>query len=91
VTVAVLIALNRPDQLRSHLARARDNGVTREELIKIIAHLPVYANWPNALTAGRISTSEDEWYYQGTRQQLFVNLRIMTGDAGRAVKDACLI
>src|SRR5438046_4198216 len=33
VTVAALIALNRPDQLRSHLTRARDNGVTQEELI----------------------------------------------------------
>ena len=33
VTVSALIAMNRPDQLRSHLARARDNGVTQEELI----------------------------------------------------------
>ena len=32
VTVAALIALNRPDQLRSHLALARQNGVTEEEL-----------------------------------------------------------
>ena len=29
MTVSALIAMNRPDQLRSHLARARDNGVTR--------------------------------------------------------------
>ena len=27
-TVAALIALNRPAQLRSHFARARENGVT---------------------------------------------------------------
>src|ERR1019366_2801627 len=32
ITVAALIAMNRPDQLRSHLARARDNGVTQEEV-----------------------------------------------------------
>ena len=29
VTVSVLIAMNRPDQLRSHLARARDGGSPR--------------------------------------------------------------
>jgi 4-carboxymuconolactone decarboxylase len=32
VTVAALVAMNRPDQLRSHLARARENGVTQEDL-----------------------------------------------------------
>jgi 4-carboxymuconolactone decarboxylase len=32
VTVAALIALNRPEQLRSHLIRARENGVSQEEL-----------------------------------------------------------
>jgi 4-carboxymuconolactone decarboxylase len=51
VTVSALIAMNRPDQLRSHLARARDNGVTREELIETITHLAFYAGWPNAVTA----------------------------------------
>jgi 4-carboxymuconolactone decarboxylase len=51
VTVAALIAMNRPDQLRSHLARARDNGVTQEELIETITHLAFYAGWPNAVSA----------------------------------------
>ncbi|HYG82370.1 MAG TPA: carboxymuconolactone decarboxylase family protein, partial [Pyrinomonadaceae bacterium] len=51
VTVAALIAMNRPDQLRSHLVRARDNGVTHEELIETIPHLAFYAGWPNAVTA----------------------------------------
>ena len=36
VTVAALIAMNRPDQLRSHLAIARQNGVTEEELIEVM-------------------------------------------------------
>jgi 4-carboxymuconolactone decarboxylase len=43
VTVAALIALNRPDQLRSHFARARDNGVTQEELIETITHITAIA------------------------------------------------
>ncbi|MDE3168228.1 MAG: carboxymuconolactone decarboxylase family protein [Acidobacteriota bacterium] len=51
VTVAALIAMNRPDQLRSHLAMARANGVTQEELIEAITHLAFYAGWPSAVTA----------------------------------------
>jgi 4-carboxymuconolactone decarboxylase len=50
-TVAALIAMNRPDQLRSHLARARDNGLTEQELIEAITHLAFYAGWPSAVTA----------------------------------------
>jgi 4-carboxymuconolactone decarboxylase len=51
VTVSALIALNRPDQLRGHLARARDNGVTQEELAEAITHLAFYAGWPSAFSA----------------------------------------
>ncbi len=51
VTVSALIAMNRPDQLRSHLARARDNGVTQEEVVESITHLAFYAGWPSAITA----------------------------------------
>jgi 4-carboxymuconolactone decarboxylase len=51
VTVSALVAMNRPDQLRSHLVRARDNGVTQEELVETMTHLAFYAGWPNALTA----------------------------------------
>ncbi|WP_334817130.1 (R)-mandelonitrile lyase [Nostoc sp.] len=51
VTVSALIALNRPDQLRSHFALARENGVTQDELIETITHLAFYAGWPNAVTA----------------------------------------
>jgi 4-carboxymuconolactone decarboxylase len=51
VTVSALVAMNRPDQLRSHLALARGNGVTRDELIEAITHLAFYAGWPNAVSA----------------------------------------
>jgi 4-carboxymuconolactone decarboxylase len=50
-TVAALIALNRPDQLRFHLNRAVENGLTREELIEVITHLAFYSGWPNAMSA----------------------------------------
>ena len=51
ITVAALIALNRPDQLRSHLRMARQNGVTQQELIETITHLAFYTGWPNAVSA----------------------------------------
>jgi 4-carboxymuconolactone decarboxylase len=50
-TVSALIAMNRPDQLRSHLALALRNGVTQEELIEAITQLAFYAGWPSAVTA----------------------------------------
>ena len=51
VTISALIAMNRPDQLRSHLVRARDNGVTEEQIVETITHLAFYAGWPSAVTA----------------------------------------
>jgi 4-carboxymuconolactone decarboxylase len=51
VTVAVLIALNRPEQLRFHLAKALENGLKKEELIEVITHLAFYSGWPNAMSA----------------------------------------
>ena len=50
-TVAALIAMNRPDQLRFHLVRAVENGVKKEELIEVITHLAFYSGWPNAMSA----------------------------------------
>jgi 4-carboxymuconolactone decarboxylase len=51
ITVAALIALNRPEQLRHHLERARDNGVTKDEVVEVITHLAFYTGWPNAINA----------------------------------------
>lgn len=50
-TVSALIAMNRPDQLRSHLALARQNGVTEPELVEVITQMAFYAGWPSAVTA----------------------------------------
>ncbi len=50
-TVAALIALNRPEQLRFHLDRALDNGLKKEELIEVITHLAFYSGWPNSMNA----------------------------------------
>lgn len=55
VTVSALIAMNRPDQLRSHLRIARDNGLTEAQLVEAITHLAFYAGWPNAVTATSVA------------------------------------
>ena len=55
VTVSALVAMNRPDQLRSHLQRARDNGVSEGELIEAITHLAFYAGWPSAVAASVVA------------------------------------
>ena len=55
ITVAALIALNRPEQLRAHLERARANGITKDEIIEVITHLAFYAGWPNAVNAVAIA------------------------------------
>lgn len=55
ITLAALIALNRPDQLRFHLNYAVENGLKKEELIEAITHLAFYSGWPNAITAVMIA------------------------------------
>jgi len=51
ITVSALIAMNRPDQLRGHMARARQNGLSDAEVIETVTHLAFYAGWPSAVTA----------------------------------------
>lgn len=51
ITVAALTVLYRTDQLKGHIWRALDNGVTKDELAELITHLAFYAGWPNAGTA----------------------------------------
>ena len=54
-TVAVLIALYRTQELRGHMVRAIENGVTKEELDGLITHLAFYSGWPTAVNAGRVA------------------------------------
>jgi 4-carboxymuconolactone decarboxylase len=54
VTVAALVALYRHEQLPGHLARALENGVTRDELVEIMTHLAFYSGWPTAHSAIRM-------------------------------------
>ena len=54
-TVAALVALYRPDQLKGHIWRALDNGVTREELAELFTQLAFYAGWANGISAAQVA------------------------------------
>ena len=51
IMVAMLVALYRADQLRGHIRRAEENGVTRDENAEVITHVAFYAGWPTAANA----------------------------------------
>ena len=55
ITVATLIALYRTEQLRGHIRRALDNGVTKEEIGEIITHMAFYGGWPTAANAVQVA------------------------------------
>ena len=55
ITVAALIALYRTDQLRGHIDRALENGVTADEIGEIITHMAIYAGWPTAVNAATVA------------------------------------
>jgi 4-carboxymuconolactone decarboxylase len=57
LTVAALLAGGSTEQLNFHLAFAKQNGATEEELIEAITHLAFYAGWPKAMSAMTVAKS----------------------------------
>ncbi len=51
ITVTILAALYRTNELPFHILRARENGVSQDELAELFTHLAFYAGWPSAVTA----------------------------------------
>lgn len=54
-TVAALVAGGNTEQLRNHLIRAKENGLTETELKEVIIHLAFYAGWPRAMSAIQVA------------------------------------
>jgi 4-carboxymuconolactone decarboxylase len=48
ITVTCQVALNRIEQVEFHLAKAFENGLSKEELVAAITHIAFYAGWPTA-------------------------------------------
>jgi len=55
ITVAMLTALYRTEQLPGHVNRALDNGVTKDELVEIITHATFYSGWPAGVQGAAIA------------------------------------
>jgi 4-carboxymuconolactone decarboxylase len=51
ITLAMIVALNRPDELRMHLRAALNNGVTREEIQEVLLQTAIYCGVPAANSA----------------------------------------
>lgn len=51
ITIAMLIALNRADELRMHFRASFNNGLTEEELRELILHSAIYCGLPAANSA----------------------------------------
>lgn len=65
LTIALLVALNRGEELRLHLRAAANNGVTPEEIREVLLHCALYCGLPAANAAFQAAketlapTSED--------------------------------
>lgn len=55
VTIAMLAAINRADELRGHIGGALNNGATPEEITEVFLHAAAYVGWPASNGAVRIA------------------------------------
>ena len=51
ITLAMMVALNRPEELGMHLRAALNNGVTREEIKEVLLQTAIYCGLPAANSA----------------------------------------
>ena len=55
ITIAVLIAINRPLSLEAHMRRGIDNGLSPTEISELITHLAFYLGWPASVAAAHVA------------------------------------
>jgi 4-carboxymuconolactone decarboxylase len=53
ITLAMLVAMARPNELKVHVAGAIANGVTKDEIQEILLHAMVYSGIPRGVEAFR--------------------------------------
>jgi 4-carboxymuconolactone decarboxylase len=51
ITIAMMVALDRGDELRMHLRAAANNGVTRKEIQEVLLQTAIYCGVPAANSA----------------------------------------
>ncbi len=55
VTLAMLTALDRPDEIRGHIVGALNNGATMDEIIEVFVHSAGYCGFPVSNGAVRLA------------------------------------
>ena len=55
VTIGIMVALNRPEELRLHLGAAANNNVTQQEVQEVLLQAAIYCGVPAANSAFRIA------------------------------------
>lgn len=55
ITLVVLAALGRPNEIAMHLPGALRNGLSRRELEEALIHMGVYAGFPATVAANRVA------------------------------------
>jgi 4-carboxymuconolactone decarboxylase len=51
ITIGMIVALNRPEELRLHLRAAKNNGVTNDEIREVLLQSAIYCGVPAANSA----------------------------------------
>ena len=51
ITCSALMAQGLFPQLEAHMNIAKQNGVTKDEMVELITHLAFYSGWPKAWSA----------------------------------------
>ncbi len=57
LTIAMMVALNRGEELALHLRAARNNGVTRDEIKEVLLQTAIYCGVPAANSAFHLADS----------------------------------
>ncbi|CAN7267884.1 4-carboxymuconolactone decarboxylase [Trinickia sp. LjRoot230] len=63
LTIAMMVALNRDEELALHLRAAKNNGVTRDEIKEVLLQAAIYCGVPAANSAFHLAArifSEDD-------------------------------
>lgn len=57
LNLAMIATLNRPNELRTHIRGALNNGVTRAEICEVFLQVAVYAGVPAAVDSFRLAAA----------------------------------
>jgi len=57
LTIAMMVALNRPEELKLHLNAARNNGVSRDDIKEVLLQAAVYCGVPAANSAFHLAAA----------------------------------